>query len=70
MAARYALGIDIGGTKIFAGVINLDTGEVISTGRKRTHPERGADFFTKRLFDVVQAALDGAEGKTDGKTDG
>lgn len=59
-AARYALGIDVGGTKIFAGVVNTATGEVIATARKRTHPERGVDFFTQRLLVVAQDALDAA----------
>jgi glucokinase len=58
--ARYALGIDVGGTKIFAGVVNTMTGEVIATARKRTHPERGVDFFAQRLLDVGQEALDTA----------
>lgn len=63
MAARYAVGIDIGGTKLLAGVINVETGEVVSSARKRTHPERGADFFSKRLLEVVSAALAGANGE-------
>lgn len=61
MAAPYALGIDVGGTKIFAGVVNTGTGEVLATARKRTHPERGADFFAQRLLDVAQDALDVAK---------
>lgn len=61
MAAHYALGIDVGGTKIFAGVVDTSTGEVIATARKRTHPERGVDFFAQRLLDVGQEALDAAK---------
>lgn len=61
MATRYALGVDVGGTKIFAGVINLETGEVLATARKRTHPERGVDFFTQRLQEVAASALDSAK---------
>ena len=60
-AARYALGIDVGGTKIYAGVVNTATGEVIATARKRTHPERGADFFAQRLLAVAQDARDAAK---------
>lgn len=59
--AEYALGIDVGGTKIYAGVIDLASGEALSTARKRTRPERGADFFTQRLQDVAAAAIDGAQ---------
>lgn len=61
MAIRVAAGVDVGGTKIYAGVVNLDTGEVLATARKRTHPERGVDFFTQRLREVLAAAVDGAQ---------
>lgn len=61
MVARYAVGVDIGGTKIFAGVVNLETGEVVGSQRKRTHPERGLDFFTRRLTDVVGGAISSAD---------
>lgn len=57
MAARYAVGVDIGGTKMYAGVIDLEAGKVVGAQRKRTHPERGAEFFTKRLNDVIGTAL-------------
>jgi glucokinase len=60
MATRYGVGIDVGGTKIYAGVVKLETGEVVGTARKRTHPERGVDFFTDRLLSVVAAAMDAA----------
>lgn len=67
MAAEYALGIDVGGTKIYAGVVNLTTGKVVATARKRTHPERGADFFAERLQVVAAAALDNARLNGNGK---
>jgi glucokinase len=60
-SAEYALGIDVGGTKIYAGVIDLQSGAVLATGRKRTHPERGVDFFARRLVAVAEAALDAAK---------
>jgi glucokinase len=61
MAKQYAVGIDVGGTKILAGVVDTVSGEVVSTARKRTHPERGADFFTERLLTVVQDAIAAAK---------
>lgn len=60
MADRFAVGADIGGTKMYAGVIDLDSGKVIGSFRKRTRPERGADFFTKRLIEVIGSAIDAA----------
>ncbi len=58
MATQYAVGVDVGGTKIYAGIINIETGGVMGTARKRTHPERGADFFMDRLMTVIASALD------------
>jgi glucokinase len=58
MATQYAVGVDVGGTKIYAGIVNIETGEVVGTARKRTHPERGADFFVDRLMNVIASALD------------
>ena len=60
MAAQFAAGVDVGGTKIYAGVIDLETGAVVATGRKRTHPERGVGFFTQRLQDVLATAIEDA----------
>lgn len=60
MAERYAVGVDIGGTKMYAGVIDLETGTVAGSYRKRTHPERGADFFTKRLLEIIGGAIEDA----------
>lgn len=61
MATRYAVGVDIGGTKMYAGVVDLESGAVIGSMRKRTHPERGLDFFTKRLLEIVHGAIDSAD---------
>ena len=35
---RYGLGVDLGGTKILAGVIELETGKIVSSAKKRTVP--------------------------------
>jgi glucokinase len=61
MTTQHAVGIDVGGTKILAGVVDTTTGEVVGTARKRTHPERGADFFIERLLTVVQEAIAAAK---------
>ena len=61
MPARYVMVIDVGGTKIYAGIVDAETGKVLATARKRTHPERGVDFFSQRLLAVAQEALDAAK---------
>ena len=63
----YALGIDLGGTKTLAAVVDISTGEVLSSARKRTHAEKGQDFVSHRTIDLATTAIadaklpDGAE---------
>lgn len=53
----YALGIDLGGTKTLAAVVDITTGEVIASERKRTRAEKGQDFVSKRIIELSTAAL-------------
>src|SRR5690349_20590336 len=59
--AAYALGIDLGGTKILAAVIDITSGEVVGSARKRTKAERGQDFISQRTIELATAALDAAK---------
>ena len=36
---KYSIGIDLGGTKIIAGVVNKETGEVVGHAKKHTKKE-------------------------------
>src|SRR5207244_9512432 len=56
----YALGIDLGGTKTLTAVIDITSGDVVASARKRTRAERGQDFVGQRTIDLSQAALSGA----------
>lgn len=57
----YALGIDLGGTKTLASVVDVTTGEVISSARKRTHAEKGQNFVAQRTIDLATVALNDAK---------
>ncbi|GCE13168.1 ROK family protein [Tengunoibacter tsumagoiensis] len=57
---KYALGIDLGGTKTLAALIDITTGEVIASARKRTRAERGQDFVSQRTIELATAALEAA----------
>jgi glucokinase len=57
----YALGIDLGGTKTLAAVIDIMSGEVIASARKRTRAERGQDFVSQRTIELATAALEAAK---------
>lgn len=52
------LGVDFGGTKILAGVIDTDSGKILSEARKRTHAERGGSEAAQRFVAVAREALD------------
>ena len=56
----YALGIDLGGTKTVAAVVDITSGEVIASARKRTRAERGQNFVAQRTIELSQAALSAA----------
>jgi glucokinase len=58
---RYAIGIDLGGTKILAGIVDVDSGKVLASARKRTHAERGVKEIGERLNEVTHEALEAAD---------
>jgi glucokinase len=57
MAEKYAVGVDFGGTKILAGVVNLETGRLLATGKKKTRALQFGEDVVKRLKDVIDEAL-------------
>jgi glucokinase len=57
----YALGIDLGGTKTLAAVIDVMSGEVIGSARKRTRAEKGQEFVAQRTIDLSMAAISDAK---------
>jgi glucokinase len=56
---KYSIGIDLGGTKILAGIVNTETGEVIAHAKKRTKVQsrKGSDILIKRVIKTIEAAL-------------
>lgn len=56
----YALGIDLGGTKILAGLINVESGEVVATAVQPTRVEHGPENVLQRLIAVATNVLRGA----------
>ena len=58
---RYGLGIDLGGTKMLAGVVDVESGKILGSSRKKTHAERGAKAIGERLIQLAHEALDNAK---------
>src|SRR5258706_1214583 len=57
----YALGIDLGGTKALAAIVDITTGEVIASARKRTRAQKGQDFVSQRIIELSSAAIEAAK---------
>jgi glucokinase len=56
---RFVLGLDLGGTKINAAVVD-GAGNVISSAREKTEAESGAEAVLERIFQTGTKALGGA----------
>lgn len=65
--SKYSIGIDLGGTKILAGIVNTETGEVIAHAKKRTKVQsrKGSDVLIKRVIKATEQALKNASIKID-----
>src|SRR5579875_1232713 len=59
---RYAVGVDLGGTKVLAGVIDLQRGKVVSSAKRRSQADQGPEELTARLMEAVTEAIEGAKG--------
>ena len=55
--SRLAVGVDFGGTKVLAAVVDVDTGKVLGTGKKRTSASDGPDELMKRIYATIDDAL-------------
>ncbi|MER2599941.1 MAG: ROK family protein [Caldilineales bacterium] len=58
--ADYRLGVDMGGTKILAAVVDPD-GAIVGMGKKKTKAEVGPDGVIKRILDTASEALGAAK---------
>ena len=52
-----AVGVDFGGTKVLAAVVNVKTGKVVGTGKKRTSSTDGPNELMKRIYGTIDGAL-------------
>src|SRR5262245_15716066 len=52
------LGVDFGGTKVLAGAVDFESGEVLATSKKRTNAADDTEQMLKRLYMVIEDVLD------------
>lgn len=53
----YVLGIDLGGTKVLSGVVDTDTGRVLSSAKKRSHAQDGPEAIVERVVETAEEAI-------------
>lgn len=54
---NYSIGVDLGGTKILAGVVNTNSGTVIDLAKKRIKKERGKDIVIQKTIEAIEKAI-------------
>jgi glucokinase len=60
VAEKLAVGVDLGGTKIMAGVVNLSTGQLIASAKKKTRVVADGQDLVKRIASVIDEAISDA----------
>jgi glucokinase len=59
VADKYAIGVDLGGTKILASVVNLSSGQLISSAKKKTRVvEEGGELVKRIAVCIAEAVQD------------
>lgn len=58
--ARYAVGVDFGGTKVLASVVDLKKGSIAGEAKVRTSLFDSGDALMARIYEVVDGALEDA----------
>ena len=56
----YVVGVDMGGTKILAAVINAK-GEIVQQAKRATKPKKGPEEVIERITRCIRKAIDSAE---------
>ncbi len=54
----YAIGIDLGGTKVLSALINKETGEVVSSAKKKTKKDKGPTRIIEKIIESIQEVMD------------
>ncbi len=54
---KYAIGIDLGGTKILTALINKETGEVVYSVKKKTKKDKGPENIMRKMVEAIKDVL-------------
>ncbi len=60
MASKLAVGVDFGGTKLLAAVVDVTSGEILSSSKKKTNPDDDAKALMERMYSGIDDAIESA----------
>ncbi len=55
--SNYAIGIDLGGTKILTGIVNKTTGEVLTYIKKKTKKDKGSEKIIHKIINSIKEVI-------------
>lgn len=55
---KYSIGIDLGGTKILIGLVEKESGKVVSHIKKKTKKEKGPENVVRKMVEGVEELLE------------
>ena len=55
---KYSIGIDLGGTKILIGLVEKESGKVVSHIKKKTKKEKGPENIVRKMLEGVEELLE------------
>lgn len=55
---KYSIGIDLGGTKILIGLVEKESGKVVSHIKKKTKKEKGPENIVRKIVEGVEELLE------------
>lgn len=58
---KYAIGIDLGGTKILTALVNRETGEVVDFIKKKTKKDKGPKNIIRKMVESIVELLENCD---------
>lgn len=57
MTKKYAVGVDFGGTKVLSAVVNIETGEILASEKKKRKQAKEQDEVVSKICNTIDEAL-------------
>ena len=58
---KYSIGVDLGGTKILAGIVEKQTGKVVFEVKNKTKKEKGNKKITAKIIETLEELLNSSD---------